>query len=61
MTFDFEKIWRDKEESRHELAARPIAEKLAMLEALRDNALMLRKAKPINEKSDNTQATENAT
>jgi len=46
MTFDFEKIAQSKREFRQRLAARPIAEKLAMLDALRERALALRAAKP---------------
>lgn len=42
MTFDLETILRSKREFRQRLAARPIEEKLAMLEALRERALALR-------------------
>lgn len=42
MTFDFAKIAQSKREFRQRLAARPIAEKLAMLDALRERALALR-------------------
>ncbi len=44
MTFDMEKMRHSKRELRRELAARPIAEKLAMLDALRERALTLRAA-----------------
>jgi hypothetical protein len=42
MTFDLAKILRSKREFRQRLAARPIEEKLAMLDALRERALALR-------------------
>jgi hypothetical protein len=44
MTFDLAKILKSKREFRQELAARPIAEKLAMLDALRERELALRQA-----------------
>ncbi len=44
MTFDFEKVWEDKREMRRKLAALPIAEKLRMLDAMRERALVLRGA-----------------
>ena len=49
MTFDFAKILQSKREFRQRLAARPIEEKLAMLDALRERALALRPAKPAPE------------
>ena len=49
MTFDLAKILRGKREFRQSLAARPIAEKLAMLDALRERALALRPARPASE------------
>ena len=46
MTFDLAKILQSKREYRQRLAARPIAEKLAMLDALRERALTLRQSRP---------------
>jgi len=42
MTFDLEKIIESKRALRRDLAARPIAEKLRMLDALRERAIALR-------------------
>ena len=42
MSFDLEKILESKRALRRELAARPIAEKLRMLDALRERAVSLR-------------------
>ena len=42
MTFDLAKIIKGKRDFRRELAARPIEEKLAMLDALRERALAIR-------------------
>ena len=42
MSFDLERILESKRAHRRELAARPIAEKLRMLDALRERALVLR-------------------
>ena len=50
MTFDLAKILQNKREFRQRLAARPIAEKLAMLDALRERALALRPARPASER-----------
>jgi hypothetical protein len=44
MTFDLEKILENKRDLRRDLAARPVAEKLRMLDALRERALTLRAA-----------------
>ena len=44
MTFDPAKILQSKREFRQRLAARPIAEKLALLDALRERALAIRAA-----------------
>ena len=41
MTFDLDKVLQSKREFRKRLAARPIEEKLAMLDALRERALAL--------------------
>ena len=49
MTFDLAKIRQSKREFRQRLAARPIAEKLALLDALRERALALRPARPATE------------
>jgi hypothetical protein len=46
MTFDLAKILESKRAFRQRLAARPIAEKLAMLDALRERALAIRAAQP---------------
>jgi hypothetical protein len=44
MTFDLAKIVQSKREFRQRLAARPIVEKLAMLDALRKRTLAIRPA-----------------
>ena len=49
MTFDLAKILQSKREFRQRLAARPIAEKLAMLDALRERTLAIRPARPSSE------------
>ena len=49
MTFDLAKILQSKREFRQRLAARPITEKLAMLDALRERTLALRPARPTSE------------
>ena len=46
MTFDLPKILQSKREFRQRLAARPITEKLALLDALRERALAIRPARP---------------
>jgi hypothetical protein len=46
MTFDLAKIRQSKREFRQRLAALPIAEKLALLDALRERALALRPPRP---------------
>ena len=46
MTFDLIKILQSKREFRQRLAARPIAEKLSMLDALRERALAIRPVRP---------------
>lgn len=46
MTFDLPRILQSKREYRQYLAARPIAEKLAMLDVLRERALALRPSRP---------------
>lgn len=42
MSFDLQKIIEDKRALRRNLAARPIAEKLRMLDALRERELAIR-------------------
>ena len=42
--FDLEKMLQSKRAMRRDLAARPIAEKLAMLDAMRERTLSLRAA-----------------
>jgi len=42
MTFDIGKILQSKREFRRRMAALPIEEKLAMLDALRERALLIR-------------------
>ncbi len=44
MIFDWGKMERSKRDMREKLAARPIAEKLALLDTLRERALALRNA-----------------
>ena len=46
MSFDLAKILQSKRAFRQRLAARPIEEKLAMLDALRARALVLRSSGP---------------
>jgi hypothetical protein len=46
MSFDLQAILKGKRALRRELAARPLAEKLRMLDALRECALAIRPAKP---------------
>ena len=45
MSFDLEEMLRSKQALRLRLAALPIAEKLRMLDALRERALLLRHAR----------------
>lgn len=49
MNFDLARILQSKREFRQRLAARPIAEKLAMLDALRERALAIRPTQPAPE------------
>ena len=51
MTFNLAKILQSKREFRKRLAARPIVEKLAMLDALRERALAIRPTQPAGEAS----------
>jgi hypothetical protein len=55
MTFDLEKVLESKRAMRQQLAARPIAEKLAMLDVLRERALALRAAQHLPAEADDTQ------
>lgn len=45
MTFDLKRIIESKRKARRELAARPIAEKLALLDMLRERELAIRSAR----------------
>lgn len=44
MSFDWQKVTESKEAYRRKLAAKPIAEKLRMLDAMRERALAIRNA-----------------
>ena len=44
MNFDFNRIWESKRALRERLAAKPVAEKLRLLDAMRERALALRTA-----------------
>ena len=46
MTFDLQRILESKRAYRHKLAAKPIAEKLRMLDAMRERALAIHATKP---------------
>ena len=46
MTFDLQRILESKRAYRQKLAAKPIAEKLRMLDAMRERALAIRAVKP---------------
>ncbi len=50
--FDLAKVMASKQELRKELAARPIAEKLRLLDELRRRSLKLKSAKPLSPKPD---------
>jgi hypothetical protein len=50
VSFDWEKITAGKEAMRRRLAALPVAEKLRMLEMLRERTLEIKRAKPIPNK-----------
>ena len=50
MPFDLEKVIKSKQRFRQKLAARPIAEKLKMLDDLRERSLTLRAAKTVSTK-----------
>lgn len=47
MTFDLTRILESKRAFRQRIAARPIEEKLAMLDALRARAITLRATQPV--------------
>jgi hypothetical protein len=53
MTFDLAKIVKAKRDSRRQLAARPIAEKLAMLDAMCERELAIRRGRKPARKSAN--------
>lgn len=44
MTFDLKRMMKSKSELRHKLAKRPLAEKLGMLDELRERARVIRQA-----------------
>ncbi len=44
MSFDFDRVWKSKRALRERLAAKPVAEKLRLLDAMRERALAIRKA-----------------
>lgn len=46
MTFDMQSVVQSKDAKRRELAAMPIAEKLRMLDALRERTIAIRSASP---------------
>jgi len=45
MSFDFDRLWKSKRALRERLAARPIAEKLRMLDVMRERTLSIRGGK----------------
>jgi len=51
MSFDLEKILASKRALRRELAAKPIAQKLRMLDALRERALVIRPRRSASEEA----------
>lgn len=57
MTFDLTRILESKREFQRRLAARPIEEKLAMLDALRTRAIALRESRPVAETAAETNET----
>jgi hypothetical protein len=46
MSFDFQSMRESKRDFRQKLAARPLAEKLRLLDALRARAIAIRRASP---------------
>jgi hypothetical protein len=46
MSFDLQEILKNKRALRRDLAARPLAEKLRMLDALHERAIAVRSTKP---------------
>ena len=46
MSFDFGDIWKSKRTLRERLAACPIAEKLRLLDLMRERSLTIRAARP---------------
>lgn len=49
MKFDWEKVTESKQTYRRKLAAKPFAEKLRMLDAMRERAVALANARPPRE------------
>lgn len=45
MNFDFDRVWKNKRVLRERLARRPVAEKLRLLDAMRERAVTIRAAK----------------
>ena len=54
MSFDLEKILESKRALRRQLAARPVAEKLRMLDALRERELAIRASTAPRDKTFNS-------
>ena len=44
MNFDFDRVWKSKRALRERLAAKPVAEKLHLLDAMRERAVAIRSA-----------------
>ena len=44
MNFDLDRIWKSKRALRERLTAKPVAEKLRLLDAMRERALAIRAA-----------------
>lgn len=57
MSFDIEKILESKRTLRRNLTARPIAEKLRMLDALRQRTITLRSATSVRAGADTLRET----
>ncbi|HVR37658.1 MAG TPA: hypothetical protein VMU84_01070 [Thermoanaerobaculia bacterium] len=52
MTFDLEKVLESKRKFRRELAAKPIVEKLRMLDAMRERQVAIRSARDARPRED---------
>lgn len=61
MSFDWEAIEQSKNAMRRKLAARPIEEKLAMLDVLRERTLALRNAVLVESDLENADDAEETT